>query len=93
MSPSDTDLRQPHAHRRLRLAYGKWTTASGREVVYNRRYRPIWHRSSIGDPWLPADFAEFVRDIIDHEWFYNDGHAERQKVRRATDAMRSHGII
>jgi hypothetical protein len=92
MLPSDTDMRQPHARWRLQLAYGKWTTANGREVVYNRRYRPIWHRLSAGEPWSRAEYAEFVRDIVGHEWFYNDGHGERQKVRRATESTRRLGM-
>ena len=31
-------------HRDWRLPYGQWVTADGREVLFNRRYVPIWQR-------------------------------------------------
>ena len=52
------------------LPYGKWTCADGREVLFNRRYQPIWQRQqSITFPADPAERVPFVQQ----EWFYNDG--------------------
>lgn len=87
----DVDIRLPGAHLRLKLAYGKWTTDVGREVVYNRRYRPIWERWP-GGSWEVADYGEFVDRIVSHAYFYNDGNTRRQAARLAREAMRALGI-
>ena len=93
LRPDDVDLQaQPEAARKILLGYGKWTTRNGREVVYNRRYRPLWERVSSGAPWQRANPREWVREIDGHEWFYNDGHDKRQKVSRAKSAMQALGI-
>ena len=86
------DLQRPGGRRRLLLAYGKWTTVSGREVVHTRRYHPIWVRVP-GGQWKRANYAEFVRGIDKSEWFYHDGHSEQQKVRLAEKAMVELGIL
>jgi hypothetical protein len=88
LEPADTDLRFRYDRRRLLMAYGKWTTKDGREVVYNRRYRPIWERQSPNHPWVKANLGEWVDDIVAHEYYYNDGHSEHQKSGRARAAMR-----
>jgi hypothetical protein len=92
LEAGDTDMRQYGARRRLKLAYGKWTITTGREVIYNRRYRPIWERTSANEPWNPANIAEWVHDIEKQEWFYHDGHRESQKTRLASKAMQELGI-
>jgi hypothetical protein len=53
------------------LPYGQWTCADGRQVLFNRRYKPIWQRYP-GRPAIAADAKEWV-PWIRQEWFYNDG--------------------
>lgn len=56
----------------LALPYGRWTTADGREVLFNRGYEPLWERS----PNFSARAAnpqEWVEPIKKQEFFYNDG--------------------
>jgi hypothetical protein len=65
---------RPNKRRLFRrwLPYGKWTCADGRQVLFNRAYRPIWERSP-GQPAKPADVEEWVEELVREEWFYNDG--------------------
>jgi hypothetical protein len=61
-------LDQPHGKQsaRDRLPYGKWTCADGREVLFNRAYKPIWQRWPDGlvtranhderVPWIRQEF-------------------------------------
>lgn len=51
------------------LPYGRWITASGRTIIFNRRYQPIWELAK------PADPAEFIEDIVNTKHFYNDGNS------------------
>lgn len=54
-----------------KLAYGKWYTEDGREVYFNRRYKPIWIVFPDGDEGPPFDKDERFK-ILSQEWFYND---------------------
>jgi hypothetical protein len=51
------------------LPYGLWVCASGREVIFNRYYEPLWQR--VDDCVLPADSDEWVQWKT-QGWFYND---------------------
>ncbi len=51
------------------LPYGKWTCADGREVLFNRGYKPIWQR--LGGCVSAADRNEWVK-WEKQEWFYTD---------------------
>jgi hypothetical protein len=77
------------------IAYGMWTTKTGREVLFNRFYEPIWERQG-GDrevgPVMRADGKEWVADILTGVNFYNDGHTEKEKRQRGLDIMRGWGI-
>lgn len=53
---------------RENLPYGKWTCADGREVLFNRRYIPLWERSPSGVV-APANPKERVPKVRE-EWFY-----------------------
>jgi hypothetical protein len=66
--------RGPRRERLMRrtLPYGVWTCESGREVLFNRGYRPIWQRS--GEVSQPADYNEWVADIVKQEWFFHDSN-------------------
>jgi hypothetical protein len=65
------------------LPYGEWTCADGREVLHNRFYEPIWQRA---DGVLSrADPSEWVRNIVEEQWLYNNASAP---WRSAADAAR-----
>ena len=74
------------------LPYGCWTTAEGREVLFNRGYTPIWERWGEGKPAYPADPREYVMEITNKRWFYNDGHSEEEKWKRGVAALSEWGI-
>jgi hypothetical protein len=58
---------------RLQCPYGLWTCADGREVLFNRYYRPS-HERYPGQPARSADPIEWV-PWKQQEWFFNDGNA------------------
>lgn len=66
-------MRQKRLTMRDRLPYGKWTCEDGREVLFNRRYKPIWQRRP-GEEATTADPAERVK-FVQEEWFYRDTSA------------------
>jgi hypothetical protein len=49
------------------LPYGMWTCADGREILFNRNYRPIWQRLPEGTV-QHADSNEWV-DWTEQGWF------------------------
>lgn len=58
---------------RKTLPYGMWTTKTGEEVLFNRHYHPIWSRKQ-GEK-EPTRFTEtqWIKDIAQHDYFFNDG--------------------
>ena len=74
-----TDLSKAPVDRRL---YGKWTCADGREVLFNRGYRPIWQRYP-GQPAEPADPDRWVDDIVgEADYYWIDGKGTNTKGQR-----------
>lgn len=57
-------------YRWVTLPYGCWTCDGGREVLFNRFYKPIWQR--IDGAVLAADADEWIR-WTSQQWFYSDG--------------------
>lgn len=67
-------MTESEIRRRIRwclLPYGKWKCEDGREVLFNRRYRPIWQKTSDSVVSV-ADPDEWV-SFMATEHFYNDG--------------------
>jgi hypothetical protein len=60
--------------------YGIWTCADGRQVLFNRRYRPIWQRTPDGKV-SRADPGEWVPWKA-QEWLYDDGTLPKERERR-----------
>lgn len=60
------------------LPYGKWTCADGREVMFNRYYEAIYQRKVDGTVER-ANPSEWVSDIVQDEWFYNDCTTQKRK--------------
>ena len=52
------------------VPYGKWTCADGREVLFNRGYRPILERYP-GRGAKAARSGEWV-EFVDQVWFFDD---------------------
>lgn len=61
------------------LPYGLWTCEDGREVIFNRDYRPIWQRNG-GSAW-EADSREQV-PWVEQRWFLSDIDGRKQQVAR-----------
>jgi hypothetical protein len=53
----------------LTLPYGLWVDATGREVLFNRAYQPIWQR--VDGAVLAADSSEWIA-WKSQRWFYKD---------------------
>jgi hypothetical protein len=79
-------LDKPEAGRWHNLPYGMWTCADGREVLFNRSYKPIWQRrpDQLAER---ADLNEWVKEIKKQEWFYDDITPEGRKKALATAAL------
>src|SRR5260221_14513443 len=58
---------------RFWLPYGCWTCADGREVLFNRRYVPIYERRP-GEPARVADHDEWV-PWTEQRWLFTDRDA------------------
>lgn len=58
---------------RTTYPYGKWTTKDGTEVLFNRKYQPIWMKHPDGKvSSAPRDW--WVPNIVKQEWYYNNGN-------------------
>ena len=82
--------RNSASYRRNWLPYGKWTCADGRQVLFNRGYRPILQRMPDGST-SRADWCEGV-DYVADEHFYDDGDKEPEKRRMAIAALKEWGL-
>lgn len=81
-----------HRFARENLPYGKWICQSGREVLFNRRYKPIWQR--VDGITSPADQDERVEDIAEENWLYDDGNPPWRQVatlRSCLDTLKNFG--
>ena len=56
------------------VPYGRWITNDGREVLFNRSYWPILERRP-GAPAKAARPSEWVEDIVQSEYFFDDWSA------------------
>lgn len=52
------------------LPYGLWRCADGREVLFNRAYKPLWSR--INGEVEQADPTERVQGIEEQSFFFDD---------------------
>lgn len=78
---------------RYSLPYGQWRCRDGREILFNREYRAIWERRP-GEPTRRADLGEWVKGIIDKQWFFDDGDPPwivGATARRCNDILRAFG--
>ena len=53
------------------LPYGIWRCSDGTEVLFSRRYKPLWSRSP-GGAVVAMVGNEWVENIVDERWFYDD---------------------
>jgi hypothetical protein len=72
------------------LPYGKWTCEDGREVLFNRYYKPIWQRAADGTV-SRASRDEWVK-WLKQEWFYDDGTARPDVLKRTRAVLVVWGI-
>lgn len=99
VSPDPTPARKTWAvsYRWHLLPYGLWRTSTGREVLFNRHYDPLWSKQPNGE-WEKADPSEWVEGVgrcnsLGHtSHFYKDGTPECEKVRVGVEALQARGI-
>lgn len=77
-------------YRWKKLPYGRWTCPDGRQVLFDRRYRPMWQRSPDGFV-SHADPSEWV-SYAEETWFYDDATPELDKHKAALVALQAWGI-
>jgi hypothetical protein len=77
---------------RRSLPYGMWTCANGRELLFNRSYRPIWQRLRGGvvykaDPgeWVPFTEERFLFSDWDAPWSRACGRKVLYETRHRVD--------
>jgi hypothetical protein len=59
--------------------YGVWTCENGRQVIFNRSYKPCFERDGEGKPARLARFGEWVPWVsVDHFW--DDGSHPRRSA-------------
>jgi hypothetical protein len=73
-----------------RQPYGIWTCADGRQVMFNRQYKPMWQRLPDGRVAL-ADPSEWVH-WQKQDWFYDDGTPTREVDSSIEGALRLWGL-
>ena len=73
------------------LPYGVWTCLDGREVLFDRRYRPLWERQK-GSPPRRADATEWVAHIVGQQFFYDYGTPKAARRSAALAALAAWGI-
>jgi hypothetical protein len=73
---------------RVTYPYGKWTTEDGTEVLFNRKYQPIWVKHPDGK----VDSAArdwWVSNIVKQEWYYDDSNRpyDDQRLKSTRDSL------
>jgi hypothetical protein len=83
---------KPRDPRASRTPYGKWTCESGRQVLFDRGYRPIYQRSPDGSV-SEADLCEWVESIVDSVFFWHAGTRKTAKARAVRQALNEWGLV
>lgn len=81
------------ALRWFELPYGIWTCTSGREVLFNRDYSPIWSQEApVGREWVRAKRTEKVA-FATELFFYGDADkGDAAKEAKAISALLERGL-
>lgn len=82
------------ARMRLEMPYGIWTCADGREVLFNRRYHPIWQRMP-GQAATRAKNGEWVT-FERESWFYTDSNppwSSRKTKKKCKEVLAKWGCV
>lgn len=80
-------LRTAQMRRWRDLPYGLWVCGSGRQILFNRFYNPIWQK--INGVVSVADQEEWVKDVIEQRWFYSD----KDVIKHTVLCRRLRGIL
>lgn len=73
-----------------RIPYGVWTCPDGREVLFDRQYRPMLQRQD-GDPATPADPDEWVQSIASERWLWTSATPRREREAAASAILAEWG--
>ena len=73
------------------LPYGRWLCADGREVLFDRDYKPICQRYPETTPTL-ANSREWI-PYVEQSWFYNDETPDAEKLEIATAKLQEWGML
>lgn len=83
----DRAIRRNRGGPQDRSPYGVWLTADGRELLFDRRYRPLLERQP-GRPATAADPLEWVAAIVEERWLYSDADSPKSAAPGAAAARR-----
>ena len=95
IAPRQTFLGRLFRSRNIRwqlLPYGMLTCADGRTVLFNRRYKPIWQRTGLGEAAVPADPEEWV-PYVKQIWFNPDTLGEPSMVAAGISVGRAISVL
>ena len=73
------------------LPYCMWTCGNGRQVLFNRSYRPIWERAALGTA-EPANRTEWMQNIVREEHYYTDWITDVKRLTKGRAVLASWGI-
>lgn len=79
--------------KRIHLPYGLWVCENGREVLFDRSYRPLLERSASDATVELANGDEWIKGIKNTAWFYSDGTPEPEKRKNAIAALKKWGVV
>ena len=75
------------------LPYGKWICSGGREVLFNRNYKPLLERN--GNCLSFANPNETIKNI-NEIFYYDDGcppYENKESLRRCADILIEFGVF
>jgi hypothetical protein len=81
------------------LPYGIWVEADGSQVLFNRKYQPIWRKkpdgtvSRVDDPIGPG--GKMWIHWVDQNWFFNDGNTpwhNKKTLKLCQDVLIQFGV-
>ena len=76
------------------LPYGRWDCVDGREILFNRDYKPIWERSA-NYAVRQANQSEHVDNVKNEQFFYDDGcppNTNKETVQKCLSILADFGV-
>jgi hypothetical protein len=73
------------------MPYGRWVCDNGRQVLFSRRFVPLWQYDGSALP-TRADPRERIKRIVETHFFYASGDTEAESRSAALAALQAWGL-